>query len=176
VEIRDDVDVQPGRRRRPLQYSLRSMFVLTTAAAVGLSLLVAGPHWLIMLVLVIVALAIPMLLTIALIYGRGAIRTFSIGALFPAGAVAISVIPIFFFPPFLGRFGPPGRLNLEERFLLTFFLVVACAVMVGFGLLSVWGRRMVEAMSGQRTRGSDPRTGLPIDTEETRPGAGTGTG
>ena len=86
MEVRDEVEVHRGGRRRPFQYSLRSMFVVTTAAAIGLSLLVAGPYWLIMLVLVIVALAIPMLLTIALIYGRGAIRTFSIGALFPAGS------------------------------------------------------------------------------------------
>ena len=55
-----------------------------------------------------------------------------------------------------------------------FFLVVACAVIVGFGFLAIWVRRMVETSSGQHAQGSDPHTDAPIDTEETRPGAGTG--
>ncbi|HUT91568.1 MAG TPA: hypothetical protein VMY37_18865 [Thermoguttaceae bacterium] len=168
MEVRDDVEVQSGPRRSPFQYSLRSMFVVTTAAAVALSVLVASPAWLIELVFLLLALAIPMVLTVALIYGRGRLRTFSIGALFPAGLVLSMFIqgpPLFDMP----ISGFPGRLDLEERFFVAFFMMAACAVIVGFGFLAVWVRRMVETSSGRHAEGSDPHTDAPIDTEETRP-------
>jgi len=149
------------------------MFVVTTAAAIGLSLLVASPDWLTVLLFVLLALAIPMVLTVALIYGRGRLRTFSIGALFPAGALV--VIMFTEGAPFFGMRSSLVE-PLEKRLFVMFFIVGACAVTVGFGFLAIWVRRIVEARTGQHPPGSDPHTDAPIDTEETRPGAGTGSG
>jgi len=174
MEVRDDVEVHQGPRRRPLQYSLRSMFVVTTAAAIGLSLVVASPDWLLVLLSAILALAIPMVLTVALIYGRGRLRTFAIGALFPAGAVV--VIMFTEGPPFFGMRSALVGLELERRFFLMFFLVGAGAVSVAFGFLAVWVRRMVETHMRQGRGESDPPADAPIDVAETRPGAGTADG
>jgi hypothetical protein len=82
----DQDDAVPRRQPepRPFQFTLRTMFIITTAVAVacgGLSTPIAGVQAATLLYL---ALAAPMMLTIALIYGRGYTRTFAIGAMFPA--------------------------------------------------------------------------------------------
>ncbi|MCE5268670.1 MAG: hypothetical protein LLG00_12370 [Planctomycetaceae bacterium] len=69
----------------PFQFTLRTMFIVTTVVAIamgGLCTPIAGVQALALLYL---SLLVPALLTITLIYGRGYVRTFAIAALFPAG-------------------------------------------------------------------------------------------
>ena len=88
-----------------------------------------------------------------LIYGRGATRTFAIGALFPAGICVTPVghtVSLLFGP---GTFGPTVNLGwpylsldfLEPNIAMLVFLNVYFAVVLGNGLVAVWVRRLVEA-------------------------------
>jgi hypothetical protein len=130
--------------RPPFQYSLWSMFVLTTAAAIGLAFFVSAPIWLMILVSVLLALALPMVLTIAVIYGRGRLRTFSIGALFPAGFLVVSIAPMMGLP-FYAIYDLGSRNNDLVARLVVMAVVAVTGVLTGaFGLLALWVRRMVE--------------------------------
>lgn len=149
--------------RPPFQYSLWSMFVLTTALAIGLAFLVGAPTWLMVLAMMFLALALPMGLTIAVIYGRGRLRTFSIGALFPAGALLFCFVPVFRLPFFeMLDFGGGGD-GLEERLILGVVVGVTGILIAAFGLLAIWVRWLVE-----RPRPEHPTTSIsppdaPID-------------
>ena len=68
---------------RPFQFSLRSLFIVTTLVAVVCSGLFAGPVWMTVLTLIALAVLIPIAITVALVYGRGYLRTFFFGASFP---------------------------------------------------------------------------------------------
>jgi hypothetical protein len=144
---------QRPRRRSSFQYSLRSMLILTTVAAVGLSLFTAAPTWLIYLVLMLFAVAAPMVLTVVVIYGRGYARTFCIGALFPVGVLLSNLSRGL---AFVGMGGFPRRLDAEDRLFVMFFAFVACLVAAGFGLLAMWVRRIVEGRAGGPTQTAAP--------------------
>ena len=73
----------------PFQFSLRTMFILTTVVAILCSGLFASPHWGRLLTLFCWLLASPAVLTAVVIYGRGYLRTFAIGGLFAAGPTAV---------------------------------------------------------------------------------------
>jgi len=81
----------PPTDRRPWQYSLRTLFAVTTLVAIVSSLLFASPGWVRYVTGVSILLAFPAGLTVVLIYGCGYVRTFAIGALFPAGTVSATV-------------------------------------------------------------------------------------
>ena len=133
----------------PFQYSLRTMFIVMTVLAVALSGIFAGPEWLSMLTALFLALATPIVLTIALIYGGGYLRTFCIGALFPAGLILFSLGPGLSYPFFgMGRFGgsPGGEVGLY----VAIFVLVAGIVIVVLGLLAIGVRWMVEAPQRRR--------------------------
>jgi len=83
----DNTDpVQP--RRRPWQFSLQALFVLTTASAVIFSAFSAWPSLYLILV-PFISVALPAALTVGLIYGRGYARTFCIGALVPSSLAGV---------------------------------------------------------------------------------------
>ena len=153
MKVRGDVEVHRGGRRRPFHYSLRSMFVVTTAAAVAISLLVAAPGWLMMLVFMFLGVAIPVAVTIGAIYGRGAIGTFCMGAWLPASLLPTLTPKLW---KMSGIWVFPRGLDLEERLLAMLLMVVQWAVIAGFGLLAVWCRRLVEARQRKRAEGSTP--------------------
>ena len=69
--------------RRPFQFTLRSIFLLTTMAAIFLSAYFAGPEFLKVGCLVFAIAVLPVSLIVALIHGRGYLRTFCIGGLIP---------------------------------------------------------------------------------------------
>jgi len=77
--------------RSPLQFSLRSMFVATAVVAVMCSLGLATPAAVAAPVFVLFSLALPGLLSMLVVYGRGNPRTFAIAAMFPAGGLAMVV-------------------------------------------------------------------------------------
>jgi hypothetical protein len=156
------LDEHESTVQRPFQYSLRSMLILTTGVAVALSLLVAGPVWLAMLSAAFLALAIPMALTIFLVYGRGALRTFSIGALFPAGVMLFTFVPRFSYGLGLGVF---SRGDAEERLAAIIFTIGGCLVSTAFGLLAVGLRKIVEARFPPQPDRAAARIEPPLEAE-----------
>ena len=158
--------------RPPFQYSLWSMFVLMTALAIGLGFLVAAPTWLMVLVLLLLSLALPMALTVAVVYGRGRVRTFSIGALFPAGVLIFSVVPMFR-GPFYGMFDlGGGGDDLEARVVLGGVVAATGILIAAFGLLALWIRWLVERPQRQQPTNPAFRSEAPIDLRPppTQPG------
>jgi hypothetical protein len=71
------------------QFSLSTLFIVTTLVAVSCSLLWTMPNVTATFSLLAVSLALPAVFTTVLIYGRGYRRTFCLGALFPAGAMLV---------------------------------------------------------------------------------------
>ena len=131
-------------RLRRLQYSLRTLFGLTTAVAIACAVFFALPAWVSVVVAECVIISVPAVLTVMLIYGRGYTRTFCIGALFPAG-ICLS--------PVASSFGLQIALNsltevfdsLEPNIAVLVFLNVYFAVVLGNGLLAVGVRRSMES-------------------------------
>jgi len=75
---------------RRLQYTLRTLFALTTAAAIACAVFFTLPPWVSIVAAVCVVISMPAVLTVMLVYGRGYTRTFCIGALFPAGLLLVA--------------------------------------------------------------------------------------
>jgi len=67
------------------QFSLKTLLVVTTSVAVGLSSLVAAPAVINLIAATCFLMLLPVVLTVVLVYGRGYQRTFCIGAMFPSG-------------------------------------------------------------------------------------------
>jgi hypothetical protein len=141
------------------------MFVVTTALAVVLSGLFAGPAWLAYVTAILLAVAAPMVLTVVLIYGRGYARTFCVGALFPLGVLLSALGSGFLTYPFYGR-GPFGRgpsVDEEARLYIGFALVIASIVIVAFGLLAMGTRWMVEQSRAGRLGPASSKPAEPVD-------------
>ena len=136
--------------RAPFQYSLRTMFILMTVLAFALSGIFAGPPWLSVLTGLFLGVAAPTILTIALIYGRGYVRTFSIGALFPAGLTLIGLLPGLFEPLYYmrGFSGPDPGAPLY----VGIWVLVVAVVTVTMGLIAMGMRWMIEAPQRQQER------------------------
>ena len=84
----EESQVDPSAaRHHPVQFSLRSMFLLTAVVAVACSVLFVLPLIVAVPVLLLLVIAVPAVLTTKVVYGTGYQRTFCIGALFPAGVV-----------------------------------------------------------------------------------------
>lgn len=77
--------LRPERAR--MQFSLRAMFVLTAVVAFACAVLFALPNVVAVPLLLATAVALPAVLTTLVVYGSGYLRTFCIGALFPAATV-----------------------------------------------------------------------------------------
>ena len=71
------------------QFSIGSLLVATAVVAVTCSLFFSMPNGVATPALILITLALPCVFTTIAIYGRGYQRTFSIGALFPAGAMLV---------------------------------------------------------------------------------------
>ena len=134
---------------RPFQFTLRTMFLVTTVVAVVLAGLSAPERWewVRFLTLFYLTVAIPLVLVTALIYGRGNVRTFAIGALFPAGAIlwiaAWWAVVNLTSPP------QPALLSLPDdaesrRLMLALGTAIAAALILLSGIIAVVVRRMVE--------------------------------
>jgi lysylphosphatidylglycerol synthetase-like protein (DUF2156 family) len=133
---------------RPFQFTLRTMFLVTTVVAVvlgGLSV-PADWEWVRYLTVFYLAVAVPIILVVMLIYGRGYVRTFAIGALFPAGAILWSAV---WLGVVLVAGNPPRDWNLPDgaearRLMLALGTAIAATMVLLGGLIAVVVRRMVE--------------------------------
>ena len=125
----------------PWQFDLKTLFLVMTAMAVALSLLVAVPPIVRFISAGFLVLALPLVLTVVLIYGRGYRRTFCIGALFPAG---LAVWPLGSYCPLLA-FGLTGSGGLEDAgYVPAIFVAITFAASGVFGLMAIGVRRLVE--------------------------------
>ncbi len=141
--------------RSPLQFSMRSMFVATAVVAVLCSLGLATPPAFAAPVFMLLSLALPGLLGVLMVYGRGNWRTFAVAAMFPAGgwAIVACLAPIVFAvdqrDQNLGALA--GRLKqMGIGYQLCSAVVILLAMVVG--VLGIVVRRAVEAREGAPRR------------------------
>jgi hypothetical protein len=80
---------EPVPDRRPFQYSLRTLFIITTVLAILCAGLFAVPHWLRLVTAAICLFFIPLILVPCILYCRGYRRTFFIGALIVVGPLVL---------------------------------------------------------------------------------------
>jgi hypothetical protein len=92
-----------------LQFGLRTLLLLVVAVAVAMSVVVASPDGLAAPALMCLAVIVPAILTLLLIYGRPYQRTFCIAALFPTGVVLFATLWLIT----ITLFDPPRR-NLGD--------------------------------------------------------------
>jgi len=153
--------------RAPFQYSLRTMFIVVTAVGVALSGIFAGPPWLSLATGTFLGLMAPMVLTILLIYGRGYMRTFCIGALFPAGLFLYTLGAGLIFPFLRSAMGGYSY-DPKTHMYVGIYMLVAGVAIVALGLLAMGVRWMVEAAQRRQHRkpflpGDNSATGGPAE-------------
>jgi len=139
-----EMEIEP----RPLQFSLQGMFLLMTVLAVAFSLLLAAPPVVRFIGAAFFLLALPTVLTVVLIYGRGYARTFCIGALFPAGTMLWpfgSGVPMI-------MYGMGGDLG-GAGWIPALYVAAAYVVSMIFGAIAVVVRRLVESRLQQQDTG-----------------------
>ena len=138
----------PPTDRRPWQYSLRTLFAVTTLVAITFSLLFASPGWIRALGCVCLVTALPLLLTLMLIHGSSYARTFSLGALFPSGVYLLAITFTLGYLTLILIMDEPGVQFVDfEEFghWPAFFLALDLVLSVVFGLVAVSIRWWVES-------------------------------
>lgn len=154
MDVQQGSDGNVGGNGGPFQYSLRTMFIVTTALAIAFSVLFALPPVVRLIGAGLFLLGLPMALTVLLIYGRGRLRTFSVGALFPAVA---AVWPFGSGVPMALAYGiNSGGLD-DIGYVPGVWVAVTFAVSVVFGLMAVGIRWMVEAPQRRQQREASVR-------------------
>ena len=99
-----------------MRFSLTTLLIGMSGVCVALFLLFAAPSTVAVPLLVLISVSLAALVTTGLVYGRGNIRAFCIGAMFPAGATVIGLIWLlcaWFISSAFGRFGggPPPEVH-----------------------------------------------------------------
>jgi hypothetical protein len=78
-----------GPETRLFQFSLATLYFLTTVLAIILSVCFAIPNWLAGILVVLLMLVVPAALVVYITYGSGRLPAFCIGAIFPSGVCLI---------------------------------------------------------------------------------------
>lgn len=154
----------------PFQFSLRAMFAVTSILAVAFSLLLAAPGLVRVIAAGCLIVALPVVLTVVLIHGRGYARTFSIGALFPATlaswcAAGPSYSMLFLWEAAAG--------NIELGFGPAIVTAGTFSLSIATGLLAVLVRWLLERhQRRQHQEASSPHAGSqhPDTSPPTSPG------
>lgn len=142
-------DAQPAAR--PFQFSLRTMFIVTTVVAVLCSGLFAAPGWARILTLLCWAIALPAVMTAITIYGRGYLRTFGIGGLLAMGPLLFwNLIAGYYILAVFGSASDWSSLtdldkDDEYRYLPGIFVACYTALSILLGLVVVGVRWMIES-------------------------------
>ena len=145
-------EIQTRLRRpkpEPVQFSLASILLVITLTAAVFSSVLAGSDTARVAVVFVLTVAVPMILTVLLVYGRGYLRTFCIGALFPAAATATLIVPLAFqcvdfFLYNYNRIGRVGRPGDEGEWLAIAILIYGVVILL-FGSVAVAIRWRLEA-------------------------------
>ena len=141
---------QPARKdRRPLQFSLRTVFLAMTGLSVVCAGLFAGPSWAAFVTAYCLLLAVPIILATVAIYERGYRRTFCVGALFAAVWFAYGLEQCWLYV-LDGLFYGFDRVSLSvgpeiTRWGICRVVGVGLVIVLVSGLLTVIVRRLVEA-------------------------------
>lgn len=139
VPASENVGHTTSSRGTSFQYCLRTLLVLTTVLAVACSALFAAPARMQVLSALFLVTCWPAILTIILIYGRGYARTFSVGALFPAGLVLV-FLPLLF----LSAYSHIDAWKLLGE-VAALRVVIPVVMSIATGLLAMGVRWMIEA-------------------------------
>ncbi len=127
------------------QFSLRTLLVVTALFAAVCSAVSVDSAWGLLVVLWFVTVGLPAALTTIVTYGRGYLRTFAIGAMFPATIIAlIFAASLWDKTQSMMRFPVSRRYPTLIILSLGAFLTFWISLTVGVGLLAVWIRRLVE--------------------------------
>jgi hypothetical protein len=169
MTTREPDEREEGGLARRFQYTLRTLFALTTAAAISCAIFFGLPAWVSAVAAVCVIVSMPGVLTVMLIYGRGYTRTFCIGALFPAGACLSPVASYYSFQIVVQLLNEVMD-SVETNIAVLVFLNVYFAVVLGNGPLAVGVRRLVEA--GQPAPASSSPADEPPEATEGDTSAG----
>ena len=142
---------------RPFQYSLRIIFAVTTLLAIACSLLLASPGWVRMLTAVGFVYALPAILIVLVIHGRGYLRTFVIGALSAAGmpCLVVGTYSLYTFIA-LAVEGWSMLGDLDVGYYPAIGIAILCMVSFAVGLLAMGTRWLVEAPRRQELAPSLP--------------------
>ncbi len=140
----NDIDSpQAGAHR--FQFSVRALLVATALLAVACSGISVAPGWGLLVILWLVTVGLPAALTTIVIYGRGYLRTFAIGAMFPAAIISvICIVSLWGTTYMMIRYHDSPRQPILLFVSLGVFFAFSIPLNAGVGLLAVWIRRMVE--------------------------------
>jgi hypothetical protein len=161
---------------RPFQFSLRAIFIVMTALAVVCSGLFAGPVWATVLTGFLLVILTAVAFTVAVVYGRGYLRTFSVGAIFPCGMLSawLAMNSYYFIASGELQYGPSGlgtSMSLRARVYVGIITGSVLTATLVCGLFAMLVRWVVER--SQRTEpepsAADPEAG-PGDDGETPDG------
>jgi len=159
----DNTDpVQP--QRRPWQFSLRALFVLTTASAVILSASSMWPYLCLILCVPFSCVALPAALTSGLIYGRGYVRTFCIAALLPSilsgFLICVYMIPISAVTlQIVQNYNEEIELSGAATYLAC-YAGIPCGASLAIGLVAVGVRWIAELVHRRLSRYATTQTAL----------------
>ncbi len=148
-----------------MQFSLRTLFIVTTGLAVTTSGVFAGPTWVSVVTAMVFTAAATIALTVVLIYGRGYQRTFCIGALFPSGLVTYQATGSLLALMWYGMGTGSGVTALG----VAIFLMVYCLVVIAAGLLALGVRWMVESSRRESPAAFPAPVGSPFSESDDSP-------
>ncbi len=161
VEDSDAAVVSSVPARRKFQFGLRTLLVVMTGFAVLLSALFAGPIEVSFLVMMGVILAVPMCLTIGIVYGRDYLRTFCIGGVFPCGSIVLGA-SLYVFPGimyYLPSDGFEGAGNATfVKLVMAVSILVGVLVTLAFGAAACGVRWLIERQNRVTTEDESPST------------------
>jgi hypothetical protein len=136
--------VRPSKPE-PVQFSLASILLVITLTAAVFSSVLAGSDTVRVAAVSVLTVAVPMVLTVLLVYGRGYLRTFCIGALFPATLIVpLAFQGLDFFLYDSNRIGRLGRAG-DQGELLAIAILIYGVVILWFGSVAVAIRWRLEA-------------------------------
>ncbi|MHC4404620.1 MAG: hypothetical protein ACYTG0_33625 [Planctomycetota bacterium] len=117
-------------RGHPWQFGVRTLLWVTLGMALALGIVVSSPSAIAVPVMMCLAITVPAVLTVVLIYGSTYQRTFCIGALFPS-CVALYATGWLFGVMLFGGPQGDGLDSLDEWLELFDYLSLPCRVYVG---------------------------------------------
>ncbi len=148
-----DVETQKGtpkRRKGCLQFSLRTHVLVMTVTALFCGLFFAAPVAVASVLLYFHYTALPVVVTVMLIYGRGYLRTFAIGAAFPG-------LPLPLYTYFLLESVSVGHAIFESRLVLALCFCVPLVMLGLYGTIALAVRWLID-------RRQCPTPQRPLDT------------
>ena len=123
--------VSSAPRPRPGQFSLATIFIVTTLFAFALALVFVFPDWLAGPIILFLVLAVPAVLAVCAKYGPDSWTAFCMGALVPPGTVLIGVAFTFISIGQYARVGAGAPSPTTTNQLLAFGQWLAAIAMLG---------------------------------------------